>query len=496
MRAQRTFILLLVTVGLMTSAIPMAGAQATPDDQRERETSIVDFYGHVFGHGNVLPMPANVEAPVGEDMYGLGTFDWCTPAGGASGFIPPTPEPDEDCENNDDNTLVLYSTAGFVDVNSRSEFINDGGYGQLHNERGQTKPILLDTTKDISARIFLSLDAHAWPVAGGETNCFHPHPEGAPCAYPYWGWDVMAQPDFQVTAKLYHAQLGEWKANAAEAPPISDVLASGEATLIAEGATDPSMAVDGIPGRPNVLQFDIDLGSPQIEEIPKTHDFFLVYQFQSNTNGQTWSAHTWRIWAGEFFPPKFTLPVKNAFDVEAVIPNFVHGKLVTLGVISTPWGSYDVDPDATKLTIQDEDGNVITPQSIETFADYSVAHGGHFQPANVTYVWDYLADDLDPGTYTATVSAQNYQGSADAECTATFTVQKNGKPGPTEPGRCGFQTLTEEQKQELQEGAQDQADGDGDKRALGAPAPLPNPAGAVIGGLASIVLFPLRRWGL
>ncbi|MGQ0536645.1 MAG: hypothetical protein ACT4PT_11295 [Methanobacteriota archaeon] len=148
------------------------------------------------------------------------------------------------------------------------------------------------------------------------------------------------------------------------------------------------------------------------------------------------------------------LPVRNAFDVEMVIPQFLHEKLVLLGVVNTPWGSYDLDPASVKLAIEDSRDNLVETPSLQFIADYSVAHGGHYLPANLTWIWDYKADGLAPGTYTVTVGATNWQGSAQSSTKAKFTINRDGTPGPIEIGRSGQQTASEKDIEEFQKGAE------------------------------------------
>ncbi|MDX1612642.1 MAG: hypothetical protein R3185_09735, partial [Candidatus Thermoplasmatota archaeon] len=226
------------------------------------ETSTVTFYGHVFGHGLNAPMPANTEAPVGEDNYGFGSFHWCTNQGSAVLGGAST----QGCETHPANKLALFSTAGFVDVEDREQFNTEGAYELLHNERGQTKDVLLDTGQPIQATIYLTVDLHSWPAGGDPygSSCSVPHPPDVPCVYPYWGWDVGVKPDFVVEATLYSANLGEHGASASEAPPIQEAIDSGDAQVIAQGQWGPEMATSGLPGQAGAQQFTVDLGPAQV----------------------------------------------------------------------------------------------------------------------------------------------------------------------------------------------------------------------------------------
>jgi hypothetical protein len=446
---------------LVLTGLAIAGVATAQDDGGSTgSTDEVTFYGHVFGHGLPSPQAANTEAPVGEDNYGLGSFEWCTDQAWATSALSAGTG---GCEESPFNRLALFSTAGFVDVQSMSEFNQEGGYGLLHNERGQTKDIKLDTSGSVTANVYGTVDVHGWPVSGQPygTNCIYAHAPGVPCVYPYWGWDPGVQPNFVVQATLWQADLGD-RSTSSEAPPVQDAIQSGDAEPIAQGQWGPEPAMTGLPGSPNAMEFEIDLGNPQTDTISKENDFFLTYRVYSDSPASDVGLHTFRWWAGEFFPPSFDMPVENAFAVERVIPNFANGKLAMLGIINTPWGSYDVDDESVDVEIEGPDGNTIEPDNLDRFADFSVAHGGHYDPVNVTWIWDYRADEPEPGEYTVTVSGSNFQGSATASCKAKFTLEEEGgtlRPGGVQEGVCGQQTASQQFVEQVQEGAEQQTGG-------------------------------------
>ncbi|MHB8604485.1 MAG: hypothetical protein ACYDCK_04450 [Thermoplasmatota archaeon] len=426
-------LVLALLIGVTLATVSLAASAPAPAAETARPTSFITFYGHVFGTGLASPMPSNTQFPVGEGNYGISAADECTdsPAAAAIG----------DCESDPNNKLALYSTPGFVQIANAAEFNAKGGYQALHNEHGSTKDIVLDASQHIKATVFTSIDYHGWDVGGGATLCPVDTPEDVGCPYPYWGWDPGIALDAETHAKFYYAVLGDYGAAAGERPPIDTALASGKATLVAEGVVGPQQVENGLPGAPNVIKWSIDLGPPKVAVIPKEANFFMIFQYDQNgAAGEYGTQDTFRQWSGEYFPPSYTLPVKNAFDVERVTPAFLYGKLALAGVINTPWGSYDVDPAATRLAVTNAQGADVTPEHIDLLADYSVAHGAHFKPVNVTFVWDYLADKLPAGSYTATISAGNHEGSAHAQCSATFTIGENGAPGTATPGLCGQQT--------------------------------------------------------
>jgi hypothetical protein len=373
----------------------------------------------------------------------------------------PATGPIQNCEDETGNKMAYFSTAGPVDVSSAAEFEQEGAYSQLHNERGQTKDILLDSNGEIKATLFGTWDTHGWLVRAFnnyDSNCVGPHPANVPCMYPYWGWDPGYYENVVMEATLYHADLGS-RANSSQAPPVQEAIENGEATVVAEGKWGPGTVQNSIPGAPQAFQWDINLGNPQVETIPQSDDFFLVFDTFQEAGGENACLRCpMRWWSGEFFPPSFSMPVENAFTVERVIPNFANDQLAMLGIMNTPWGSYDVDTDTVDLEIEGPRGTV-NPDALQRFSDFSVAHGGHFEPVNVTWIWDYKADDVEPGEYEITVSAENLQNSARAECTATVTIEQ-GSDGPVEgnadPALCGTQSeQADEKAQEAQEGLEE-----------------------------------------
>jgi hypothetical protein len=450
---------ILVTALALTLVAVTGAAQA--QDGGSSGSDDVTFYGHVFGHGLPAPQASNTEAPIGEDNYGFGTFEWCTQAAWASNANPQIASQGS-CEDSPWNRLALFSTAGFVDVSSPAEFDQEGAYGLLHNERGQTKDVKLDSSGSITATVYGTVDYHSW-FSGGQpygTSCTYAHPPNVPCVYPYWGWDVGVQPNFVVEATLYQADLGE-RTESSSAPPVREAIESGDAEIVAQGTWGPDTAMTGMPGAPKAQEFNVDLGTPETDTIDADNDFFLTYRVYSESPAGEVGVHSFRWWSGEFFPPTYTMPVDNAFAVERTIPNFANGKMAILGIMNTPWGSYDVSQESVDVEIEGPSGTV-NPDHLERYADFSVAHGGHYDPVNVTWIWDYRQEDASPGDYTITVSGSNYQGSAEAECKAKFTIEQDGErlvPGDVQEGVCGAQTASQSFVEQVREGSEEQTGG-------------------------------------
>lgn len=447
-----------VILGLLLLAPAFAAAQGggADDPSSSSEATDITFYGHVFGHGRGAPMPANTEAPIGEELYALGSLGQC---GGPANEL-------GDCREATWNELILFSTPGFVQVGSQASWDQGGGYAQIHNERGQTTPISLSEDGEITATVYMSWDTHGWLVQFLNpygTNCVGPHPQNMPCMYPSWGWDPGVYPGVTIETTLYQARLGAQGSNASAAPPVADAINDGSAEVVAQGQWGPDQVINGLPGYPNVNAFDINLGSPQTDTIDRDKDFFLRFNAWHNGDTQpTMLNGPPRWWSGEFFPPTFTLPTENPISVESVVPTFAHGKAAIIGVMNTPWGNYDVAGDSVEMTMTGPDGEPVNPENLlATGVSRSVAHGGHYNPVNQTWLWSYQGSGAAPGQYDIEVSASNFQGSASASCSASLTLAEDDEgnlvPGETNPGQCGFASVSEEAIQEVAQNATDSA---------------------------------------
>jgi hypothetical protein len=438
----------LVTVALALAMLvaPVAGiaadGAAQSADPEERETDRVTFYGSIFGHGLFEPMPMNTIYPYGEDNFGTGYLANCGPGPAV-----------ESCEAASWNKVALYSTAGPVPVEDRSQFLRNGAWAQLHNERGQLTSIQLDQDESVTAGIYFAYSLHGWPRNTANehgTNCIYPHPENVPCLWPNWRWHPGVFEDVVMEATLYAADLGDMHANASDPPPVEDRIQRGEARVIANGQWGPNTVVNGLPEYPNAAHAEIDLGPPQSATIEANEDFILVFSSYMETGGQKYNAGSPLRWySGEFFPPTMELPVENAITVERVLPYEAHDQLAMVSVVSMPWGSYDVEGEDIAFQIEGPNGPVdLDPDNVEKLPiDQSMAHGGHYEPVNKTLVWDYRNADIEPGEYEVTVTATNLQGSATHSCTGTFTLESGEDgvvAGETKSGLCGEQTLGEE----------------------------------------------------
>jgi hypothetical protein len=340
----------------------------------------------------------------------------------------------------------VYSTAGFVHADE-----DTWTYEDFHNERGQAKDILLDTTQDVTATFYMSADWHPWNCALEGSLLIG----GVPSPYPCWNWDPGYFPQWQVEATLLLANMGEYQGQASDPPPVHEKVLSGDVVQVAKGLSPPQdmLSLDStLNGKGEVYEFAINLGKPQVDRIPKEMDWVLMFRWWMNQGsdkvilGQRFN---WNINSGEFYPNRFQLPVKNPFDVELVFPQFLHDKLLIHAMLNSPWGSYDVDARTVRMTITADGNRPVEPQHVVRVADFSVAHGGHYKPVNVTWVWDHKADALAPGEYRVSVEAFNFQHSANSVTEARFRIHPDGRGEVLQVGRSGQLTATGDQLADL-----------------------------------------------
>ncbi|HUR26215.1 MAG TPA: hypothetical protein VM327_09415 [Candidatus Thermoplasmatota archaeon] len=489
--------LLISTVAAQTGPAP-TDEEALRKEIQARPGQDITFYGHIFAFGRGVPMPMNTQFPTGEADYSIGTTTHC-------GNPPPAPAANQECRDYASNEQFWYSTAGFVQVKTAEEW--GGDYTLFHNERGLTKDVYLDTSRTPTALYHMSADFHGWLVAACVAAC--------------WNWDPGTFQDWTLEATVWHAKLGELHANASQEPDLGEVATRGpSAYKVAHGISESidMMSFDStvpVVGGHTVWPFPITLEwDPDFVNaggrIPKEDNVVVEWEWYQKTENPTGGFNeyitgavgagiVWNVNSGEDYPSNVVLPVRNPLDVELVYPQFIHGKLVVISVINTPWGSYDIDPAGLKLMVRDSSGNPVQFKdgTLQQVLEQSVAHAGHYQPIKPTWVWDYAAQGLKPGDYTVTVEIPNFQHSVVSSTQAKFTLEEGGEGTATE-GRSGLQSLQGNLHAGHEGTAADPslatsttttaADGEGGGKHAPAPAAL-----ALLGSLVGLALLLRRR---
>lgn len=455
----------LAAVFLMLGGVLLVGAQPSGELNQEilaQDGQDITFYGATFAMGRGNPLPMNTAFPYGVNDYSLGTGD------GGCGTPPPLPDGTlapaftADCIDDDgSNELWWYTTAGFIQARTYEEVCGNPpncDYTQFHNERGQTKDIYFDTSRPANGVLHMSADNHAWFGNFAEVGVG-------------WNWDPGYYPDWTVAATIYHVNLGPWAGDPSAKPDLSPIfnkddsvtrVAYGESIPFDMWSLDPTIPTGErtVWPIPVEIQWDEEFAAAG-GVIPHLNDLIVRWEWYQKTDDRIYitatpvGGYVWNLNGGEDYPNNIVLPVRNPIDVELVFPRFVHDKLVILSVLNTPWGSYDVDLDSIDITIRDASGKEIVPHpaDFQEFIDVSVAHSGHYDPINLTWIWDIADAGLRAGEYTIEVSTSNFQGSAQASTTASFTIQKDGSGGDATAGQSGLLSFTDEQFESYKQGA-------------------------------------------
>ncbi len=459
----------LASAFLLLAGPLFVGAQPSGELNEEilaQEGKDITFYGATFAMGRSNPLPMNTAYPYGVNDYSFGTGDGgCgTPAPAPDGSVPSAVQP-ECIDEFAENELWWYTTAGFIEPRSHEVCGNPPNcdYTKFHNERGQTKDIYFDTSVAPRGIIHTSADNHGW------FGLFGAYGLG-------WNWDPGYYKDWTAAATVYHVNLGPWSSDPSGKPDLSPIYNQEEGvTVVAYGesepfdmwsldATIPSPTCDGECQTVHPMHVELEWNPDFVEAggvVPYLNDLIVRWEWYQKTDDQVYiigtpvAGYVWNLNGGEDYPNQITLPVRNPIDVELVFPRFVHDKLVILSVLNTPWGSYDVNLDSIDFEVFDDRGNAITPnpEDFQRYLDVSVAHSGHYDPINLTWIWDLSRENLDPGEYSIKVSASNFQGSADSETVATFTINSDGSGGDVVAGQSGLLSFTNEQFQQYQAGA-------------------------------------------
>ncbi|HEV8359826.1 MAG TPA: hypothetical protein VGR28_05145 [Candidatus Thermoplasmatota archaeon] len=447
----RAVVLVAVVALLLPTNLGLSQENTGPTaaDDKARPTTTVTFYPHVFAATAGGPMPGNTQFPAGEEDFSAGYPDnGCYPDSlaplealptiplGTVPFMGDVYFPN--CDTWTNNLLFVYSTAGFVHANA--DFFD---YADIHNERGQAKDVILDPTQDITATFYMSSDWHPWFCLDGTPV------SGVPSPYPCWNWDPGFFPKWQIQARFLLGSMGEYQGQASDPPPVWEKVSSGDVVEVAKGVSEPQdmLSLDAsLNGKGEVYEYTINLGKPTVDRIPKEMDWIMEFRWWIRLDDATkvipGQRFNWNINSGEFYPNRFTLPIKNPFDVELVYPQFLHDKLLIHAMLNSPWGSYDVDSKSVAIDIRGDTAGPVQMQTFSRSADFSVAHGGHYKPVNLTWVWDYKADKLAPGDYTVTVTASNFQHSASSTTQGKFRILPDGTGQVLVIGRTGQQTST------------------------------------------------------
>lgn len=371
----------------------------------------VVLYGHVFDILNVVPI--NIQSPAS-----------CTPdlARGFSGEV----------HTGMKNQMFLRSSPGFVEYEEDKCGVQGQDDPDVHPERGLTSDVTISEDVPVTGFWYLSADSGEFSPMGLDEE---PSMGVMPCV--------------TVRMQLWTQHYVGLGTLVAEGTTTKTVVSTPEALEEALGPTQDQVD-DVCPGSEEtvdpeqVTEFRVDMEKQDSLLIPDYEGYVIGVQWYQHDggdpddDGNNLMQREWNIHTGSEYPNRIVMAVKDSIRIDRVNVQDFDNKLWIRGSINTPWGSYDVDTKNIRIEVVDEDGNTVIDQDSEYVDDmilqYSVNHDGHFKPVNATLPWDYQAQDLPPGEYTARVTVTNWQHTQDAIGEQTFTITDEGFSPGAAPG--------------------------------------------------------------
>ncbi|HUR68401.1 MAG TPA: hypothetical protein VM370_04085 [Candidatus Thermoplasmatota archaeon] len=288
-------------------------------------------------------------------------------------------------------SLRFYSSPGLVEYN-----LTEDGFPRHHPERGISYDLQLDGSKNVIGHFFLGVKALDAPQAG-----------------------QTAGPETGVAAAL------TVRMTMRTGDDIGADLDAG--ALIAQGQTTLSPDKWPVNGAP--VEFVVDMGAPQLTSIPGNDSFNVKVEW-FNAEAPDGSVRVvqrdWVVHTGEKFPNRVDVSVAAPLALYSLRPTPLGSDEVSIhAVLNSPFGNYDVDVGNVTMTIE----GPTTPSDIKPplVVQRSFEHNHHYEPVELTWVWNYHAQSAAPGTYTVTVTAPNLQHTATVTKTASFVVPESGR---------------------------------------------------------------------
>lgn len=288
-------------------------------------------------------------------------------------------------------SLRFVSSPGLVEYN-----VTEDGFPRMHPERGISYDVLLDTSKPVIGHFFLGVKALDAPQAGMTDG-----PESG----------VAPALTVRMTMRVGDDVGGDLDAG--------EIIAQGQTTLGPE-----AWAVNGAP-----VEFVVDMGTPKVDRLPGIEAFNVkVEWFNAETpdGAVRVTQRDWVVHTGVQHPNRVDVSVLNPLALYSLRPTPLGDDRVSIhAVLNSPFGNYDID--MPNLTMSVEGPTTPTRIGAPLVVQRSFEHNHHYEPVELTWVWDYRAEGASPGEYKVTVSAQNLQKSATVTKTATFVVPEQGR---------------------------------------------------------------------
>lgn len=289
------------------------------------------------------------------------------------------------------NSLRWVSSPGLVEYN-----VTEDGFPRMHPERGISYDVMLDTSQPIIGHFFLGVKALDAPQAGQTTG-----------------------PEVGLAAAL------TVRMTLRAGDDIGSDLDAGE--LIAQGAT--TLAPDKWPVNGAPVEFVVDMGTPKTDRLPGIEAFNVNVEW-FNAESPDGAVHAtqrdWVVHTGAKFPNRIEVATMNPLALYALRPTPLGSDQVSLhAVLNSPFGNYDVDVRNATMTVT----GPMQPKSMQPalIVQRSFEHNHHYEPVEMTWLWNHRIDRAPAGDYTVTVTAPNLQQTATVTKSATFVIDAEGR---------------------------------------------------------------------
>lgn len=366
-------VLVLLALAAPAHAGSVGGMAPPPDDTGYQGGPIVvPLFGHIYDL--LQPVPMNTQPMIDKDL--------------ARGFGTPTVTGTPAAAP---NSLRFYSSPGLVEYNETEK----DGLPRHHPERGISFDVLLDPSKPIVGHWFLGVKALDVPQAGQTSG-----PEAG----------VMPALTVRMTMRT--------------GDDVGADLDSGQ--IIAQGSTTLEPTKWPANGAP--AEFVVDMGTPQLDRVPGNVSFNVKVEWfnaESPDGATQITQRDWILHTGAKFPNRVDVTVLNPLALYSVKPTPVGDDVVSIHAeLNSPFGNYDVNT----TTVEIEFDGPTSPSSLgePLIVQKSYEHNHHYEPVEVTWVWNFKDDDAKPGNYKVTVRAKNLQGTALVEKSASFIIPEKG----------------------------------------------------------------------
>lgn len=302
------------------------------------------------------------------------------------------------------NTFLAISSAGFIEIGP------DGDW-RTHQEPGVAEDVEI-----VGDTIPLFFYLSAYPVPSRNSDDFVTQKNA-----------LAVMPQVAVRATM----------TAGRNPGYGTVIAEGDSAE--RGRINVIMAPDAVQKEIYEIRVDMHVKQSTIPSVWTGGEGFAVeitpYQIEGEgaAEGYQFTQSEWRARLGPNTPPHMVVTIAKPLVTKSTRMNLFNNALFLRWSVSSPWGSYDVDPQSFRVDVTGPTNPdpAATGLSRPAHVKWIFEHNGHFKPTNVTWKFDYRKAGLADGTYTVQMSAMNLQGTYRLAETMTFRVV-DGLPADVE----------------------------------------------------------------